>query len=90
MGVDIYSNDGVLVSVDEFLGSIIKKPKVKKVIAADIQKSTIEPLKKNIKNKKITFLVSDLFKNIKNKKISSEDVTKAFIERSVKSKELNT
>ena len=33
MGVDIYSNDGVLVSVDEFLGSIIKKPKVKKVIA---------------------------------------------------------
>ena len=33
MGVDIYSNDGVLVSVDEFLGSIIKKPKVKRVIA---------------------------------------------------------
>ena len=31
----------------------------------------------------------DLVNNIKNKKISSEEVTKAFIERSEKSKKLN-
>ena len=33
--------------------------------------------------------LSDLVKNIKNKKLSSEEVTKAFIDRSEKSKELN-
>ena len=32
--------------------------------------------------------LSELVKNIKNKKISSEEVTKAFIERSEKSKDL--
>ena len=32
--------------------------------------------------------LTELVKNIKNKKISSTDVTKAFIERSEKSKEL--
>ena len=34
--------------------------------------------------------LSSLINNIKNKKLSSEDVTKAFIDRSEKSKELNT
>ena len=34
--------------------------------------------------------LSDLVTNIKSKKISSEEVTKAFIERSEKSKKLNT
>ena len=34
--------------------------------------------------------LSELVKNIKNKKISSMEVTKAFIDRSEKSKELNT
>ena len=33
--------------------------------------------------------LTELVKNIKNKKLSSTDVTKAFIERSEKSKELN-
>ena len=34
--------------------------------------------------------LSELVKNIKEKKLSSEEVTKAFIDRSEKSKELNT
>ena len=34
--------------------------------------------------------LTELIKNIKDKKISSEEVTKAFIERGKKSKELNT
>ena len=33
--------------------------------------------------------LSELVKNIKDKKLSSEEVTKAFINRSEKSKELN-
>ena len=34
--------------------------------------------------------LTQLVKNIKTKKLSSEDVTKAFVARSEKSKELNT
>ena len=34
--------------------------------------------------------LTELVKNIKDKKLSSEEVTKAFINRSVNSKELNT
>ena len=34
--------------------------------------------------------LTELIKNIKDKKISSEEVTKAFIERGEKSKDLNT
>ena len=34
--------------------------------------------------------LTSLVKNIKEKKLSSEDVTKAFVERSEKSKELNS
>ena len=40
--------------------------KVKQVIATDIQDSVIDFNKKSIKNKKITFIVSDLFENINN------------------------
>jgi len=39
--------------------------KAKSILATDIQKSTIDYCKKNIKNKKINFIVSDLFKNNK-------------------------
>jgi len=41
--------------------------KVKSVLAADIQKEVIVHCKQTIKNKKITFKVSDLFKNVKGK-----------------------
>src|SRR3989338_7967706 len=40
---------------------------VNSVLATDVQKGFIEYCKKNIKNKKIRFLQSDLFKNIKGK-----------------------
>jgi len=40
--------------------------KVKSVLATDVQKSTIDYCKKCIKNKKIKFIVSDLFNNVKN------------------------
>ena len=42
-------------------------PKVKAVIALDIQKETIEYCKRNIINKKIKFFVSDLFEIFKKK-----------------------
>ena len=40
----------------------------------------------NITSQSLTSLV----KNIKDKKLSSEDITKAFVDRSEKSKELNS
>ncbi len=40
---------------------------VSSVLATDVQKGVIEYCKKNIKNKKIKFIQSDLFKNIKGK-----------------------
>ncbi|MBI3035043.1 methyltransferase [Candidatus Woesearchaeota archaeon] len=40
---------------------------VKSVLATDVQKGIIDYCKKNIKNKKIRFLQSDMFKNIKGK-----------------------
>ena len=39
----------------------VRKRNVQKVVAVDIDKEAIDYCKKNIKNKKITFLVSDLF-----------------------------
>jgi len=48
-----------------------KKKSVKSVVAADIQEEVIENNKNNIKNKKIKFIVSDLFSNIKNKKFDT-------------------
>ncbi len=47
-----------------------KKKNIKKVIAVDIQKEVIEHCKKNINNKKISFLESDLFSKI-NKKFNT-------------------
>ena len=44
-----------------------KSGKVKSVLATDIQKSVIDYNKKNILNKTIKFIVSDLFENVKNK-----------------------
>jgi len=44
-----------------------KSNKVKSVLAIDIQKQAIEHCRQNIKNKKIKFIVSDLFQNVKNK-----------------------
>ncbi len=44
-----------------------KNKKVKNVMAADIQEEVIEYNKSNVKNKKIRFVVSDLFSNIKKK-----------------------
>ena len=40
---------------------------VKSVLATDIQKEVVEYCKKNIKNKKIRFLQSDLFDNVKDR-----------------------
>lgn len=44
-----------------------QSPKVKSVLATDIQKGAVEYCKKHIKNKKIRFLQSDLFENLKGK-----------------------
>ena len=44
-----------------------KNKKVRSVLAADIQEEVIDYNKENIKNKKIKFIVSDLFSNIKGK-----------------------
>ena len=44
-----------------------QNPKVKTVLATDLQKSVIDYCKKNIKNRKIKFLQSDLFEKIKGK-----------------------
>ncbi len=44
-----------------------QSPKVKSVLASDIQKGVIEYCKKCIKNNKIKFLQSDLFKNVEGK-----------------------
>jgi len=54
-----------------------KKRNVKEVIAVDVQKDVIESCIENVKNKKIKFLVSDLFeafkkdKKLKNKKFDT-------------------
>lgn len=42
-----------------------KSKRVKRVVAVDVQKNVIEHCKKKIKNKKIKFLVSDLFSNVR-------------------------
>ena len=42
-----------------------QNPKVKSVLATDVQKGVIDYCKKNIRNPKIKFLLSDLFSNVK-------------------------
>jgi len=44
-----------------------KKRKVSRVVAVDISKDTIDFCKREIKNRKIDFVVSDLFSNVKGK-----------------------
>ena len=44
-----------------------QSPRVKSVLATDLQKGVIDYCRKNIKNKKIRFIQSDLFKNAKGK-----------------------
>ena len=62
--------------------------KVKSVLATDVQKSTIEYCKKCIKNKKIVFLVSDLFKNIKNKRFDTIIFNPPYLPEELKVKDL--
>jgi len=47
--------------------SVAKNKNVNSVLALDVQKEVVEYCKKNIKNKKIKFLVSDLFENVNGK-----------------------
>ena len=61
---------------------------VKSVLAVDIQKETIEYCKKHIKNKKIIFLVSDLFDNIRNKKFDTIIFNPPYLPQDLKVKDL--
>ena len=63
-------------------------PKVKSVLATDVQKSTIEYCKKNIKNKKIKFIISDLFKSIKNKRFDTIIFNPPYLPEELKIKDL--
>jgi len=62
--------------------------KVKSVLATDIQKSTIKHCKENIKNKKIRFVVSDLFKNIENKGFDTIIFNPPYLPQELKVKDL--
>lgn len=62
--------------------------KVKNVLATDIQKSTIEYCKKCIKNRKVKFIVSDLFKNIKTKKFDTIIFNPPYLPEELKVKDL--
>ena len=59
--LDIGTGSGIQAIVAAQSGKVIS------VLATDIQKGVIGYCKKNIKNKKIKFIQSDLFKNIKGK-----------------------
>jgi|TARA_B100001971_G_scaffold72955_1_gene67262 release factor glutamine methyltransferase len=71
-----------------------KSRKVKKIIATDIQRSIINYNKKNIKNKKITFIISDLFqifkrnKNLMNKKFDTIIFNPPYLPQELKLKDL--
>ena len=68
--------------------------KVKSVIALDIQKEVIEHCKINIKNRKIAFMVSDLFeifktnKELKNKKVDTIIFNPPYLPEDIKLKDL--
>ncbi len=62
--------------------------KVKSVLATDIQKSVIEYCKKCIKNRKITFMVSDLFENIPDKKFDTTIFNPPYLPQELKVKDL--
>jgi release factor glutamine methyltransferase len=67
-----------------------KSGKVRNVIATDIQDSIIRHNKKNIRNKKIKFLKSDLFGNIKNKKFDTIIFNPPYLPSELKLKDLTT
>jgi release factor glutamine methyltransferase len=62
--------------------------KVNSVLATDIQDSIIRLNKKNIKNKKIKFLKSDLFNDIKNKKFDTIIFNPPYLPNELKVKDL--
>lgn len=64
--------------------------KVESVLATDIQKSAIEYCKKNIKNNKIKFLVSNLFENenFRNKKFDTIIFNPPYLPQELKVKDL--
>ncbi|MFH0868402.1 MAG: HemK2/MTQ2 family protein methyltransferase [Candidatus Woesearchaeota archaeon] len=66
-----------------------KSKKVSSVLATDIQDSIIEFNKKNINNKKITFIVSDLFQTFKtNKKFDTIIFNPPYLPQELKLKDL--
>lgn len=62
--------------------------KVKSVIGIDIQKGVIDHCIKNIKNKKIKFLQSDLFDNLKNNKFDTIIFNPPYLPQELKIKDL--
>lgn len=62
--------------------------KVKSVLATDIQKSTIDFCKENKKNRKIKFIVSDLFKKLKHKKFDTIIFNPPYLPNELKIKDL--
>ncbi len=62
--------------------------KVVSILATDIQKSTIDYCKKCIKNRKITFKVSDLFENIPDKKFDTIIFNPPYLPQDLKIKDL--
>jgi release factor glutamine methyltransferase len=64
-----------------------KSRKVKSVLAIDIQSPVIQYNKNNTKNKKITFMVSDLFENI-NKKFDTVIFNPPYLPNELKVKDL--
>ncbi|MAE43108.1 hypothetical protein CMO93_05005 [Candidatus Woesearchaeota archaeon] len=69
-----------------------KNKKVNSVLALDIQKDTIEHCKKNIVNKKIKFIISDLFEifnnKLKNKKWDTIIFNPPYLPEDIKVKDL--
>ncbi|MCX8147629.1 MAG: methyltransferase, partial [Candidatus Woesearchaeota archaeon] len=58
------------------------------VIAADIQKEAIEECKRNIKNIKVKFIVSDLFENIPKKKFDTIIFNPPYLPEDIKLKDI--
>src|SRR3989344_7420960 len=65
-----------------------KKKIVKSVVASDIQEYVINYNKDNIKNKKIKFIVSDLFLNIKDKKFNTIIFNPPYLPEDIQLKDL--
>jgi release factor glutamine methyltransferase len=61
---------------------------VKSVLAVDIQKLTIDYCRKNVINKKIKFIASDLFENVGNKKFDTIIFNPPYLPNELKVKDL--